>query len=88
MTDTQEYSRGYRAGRKKNEKDVTRLQDELRTLKVKADERQERIYMQSLELALKYCSNWQIGGKPIKNAQGYCQMAKVFADNAITCMDG
>ena len=87
MGDTQEYSRGYQAGRKKNEKDVVKLQDELRLLKVKADERQERIYMQSLELALKHCGDWRIGKEPINNAEGYCKVAKIFADNAITCMD-
>ncbi len=87
MTDTQEYSRGYQAGRKKNEKDVAKLQDELRLLKVKTDDRQERIYMQSLDLALKHCAGWQLGKKPVTTAEGYCKIAKVFADNSITCMD-
>ena len=87
MTSAQEYSRGYQTGRKKNEKDVTRLQDELRLLRIKANERQERIYMQSLELALKHCGSWKIGKNPINDAAGYCKLAKIFADNAITCMD-
>lgn len=87
MANTVEYSRGYQAGRKKNTKDLKVAQRELRQLTIKADERKERIYMQALELTLKHCGHWQIAKKTIDNAEGYCKLAKIFADNAITCMD-
>ena len=87
MKNAAEYSRGYQAGIKKNAKDLESVQSDLRQLKLSAESKNERVYMKSLELALKHCGGWGIGGKPIKNAQGYCQLAKIFADNSIAEMD-
>lgn len=42
--------------------------------------------MQTLEMVLKHCNNWTIGEKPINDAEGYCKIAKVFADKAIIMM--
>ena len=44
----------------------------------------ERIYMQCLDMALQHCNNWTIGKKKVNDADGYCQLAKVFADNSIS----
>ena len=87
MSDTTEYSRGYNAGRNKHAKDLRVAQEELRLLKLNIEDRNERIYMKCLKLALEHCSGWTVGGERIKNAQGYCQMAKIFADNSISEMD-
>ena len=46
--------------------------------------KKERIYMQCLELSLKHCSGWSIGGKKINDSEGYCALAKAFADNSIS----
>lgn len=43
--------------------------------------------MKSLELVLKHCNNWQFGKKPINDAEGYCRLAKIFADHSISELD-
>ena len=75
---TADYQRGYRAGRKNLEQRVESLRKEL------TESREERIYMQCLEMTLKHCSCWQVGGKTIEDAKGYCALAKIFADNSIS----
>lgn len=77
-TASNEYQKGYAAGRRKVEHD--------REVRQALDERRERVYMQSLELVVKHCSEWQIDGKKIDSAKGYCRLAKIFADNAISSM--
>lgn len=78
MTNKADYQKGYVAGKRKSDKDIAKL---------KADEREERIYMKCLELALNNCNHWKIGKKPIDNAEGYCRLAKIFADNSIAELD-
>lgn len=84
MTQAADYQRGYAAGRKKAEKEL----EELRLLRMAIDEKNERVYMKCLEMTLKHCGNWQIGKKQISNAEGYCRLAKIFADNAISEIGG
>ena len=83
-TKTQEYSKGYSAGVKKGAADK---QAEIDLLKAKIDERAERVYIRCLEMALKHCREWSIGGKRIDNAEGYCKLAKVFADESISVLE-
>ena len=80
MKNAAEYQRGYQAGIRRSNKD----RQELEKLKLALDEQKERIYMKSLELVLKHCTNWTIGSKEINDAQGYCKLAKIFADNSIS----
>lgn len=76
MSDSKgQYQKGYRAGLKKG-----RLEAEAEM----AAQRRERVYMQCLETVLKHCSGWSIAGKQIDNAEGYCTLARIFADHAIT----
>lgn len=84
MTQSKDYQKGYAAGRKKVASEI----DELKRLKMAVDEKKERVYMRCLEMTLKHCSGWRISGKAINNAEGYCRLAKIFADNAISEMDG
>lgn len=83
MSNTPEYQKGYQAGRKRSARDV----EELKQMRLALDERNERVYMKSLELALKHCGDWRIGKKPINDAEGYCKLAKIFADNSISILD-
>ena len=83
-TKTQDYSRGYQAGIKKG---AAGKQAEIDLLKEKIDERAERVYMRCLEIALKHCDGWSIGKKRIDSAEGYCKLAKIFADNSISVID-
>ena len=47
--------------------------------------KEERVYMQCLNMTLEQCgSTWKIGGKNVNSAEMYCKLAKAFADNAIT----
>lgn len=84
MDKVQEYQRGYAAGRRKHERDIKALKKQVSELSFKSNERQERIFMQCLEMTLKHCDGWTIGGAKIDNAERYCRLAKVFADNAIS----
>ena len=86
MSNTQEYSRGYQAGKNKNAKDLEIAQRDLRELKLSTESKDERVYMKCLELALKHCGGWKIGDKKITNAEGYCRIAKIFAENSISEM--
>lgn len=79
MTDSTEYQRGYVAGRKRSQTDFD--VDEARK------SRKERVYLKCLELSLKHCSGWTIGGEKINNAEGYCKIAKIFSDNSISKID-
>ncbi len=87
MANSKECSRGYQAGRAKSNRDINALQKLVIELEVKSNERQERVYMQCLALALNHCDNWTIGKKKINDADGYCSLAKVFADNSISKLD-
>ena len=78
--DGADYAKGYAAGRKCLKQARADRAAELIEL------RRERVFMKSLELTLKHCSGWRIEGKTINNAQGYCRLAKIFADHAITAM--
>lgn len=78
------YSKGYAAGRAKHGDDIAALEREIARLRHLDVEQKERVYMQCLEMALKHCAGWQIGGKTINNAEGYCKLAKVFAENSIS----
>jgi hypothetical protein len=81
---TKDYQRGYVAGRKKTEADIqTEKEAHDRLNSIKALQR-ERVYLACLNMALQHCSNWSIGGEKIKDAAGYCKLAKVFAENSIT----
>ncbi len=77
--DNTEYQKGYVAGRKKADKD----RKELKALRLALDEQKERVYMKCLELVVRECGGWAIDSKEIKNAQGYCSLAKIFADTSI-----
>ena len=46
--------------------------------------KKERIYMQCLDMTLSNCSGWAVDGKKIDSAQGYCSLAKIFADHSIS----
>jgi hypothetical protein len=81
------YSRGYAAAERRADKELSDLGKKTELLEQIASKRQERIYMQCLGLALKHCSNWSIGDKPINNAEGYCRLAKIFTENSISSMD-
>ena len=45
--------------------------------------KQERVFMQCLDMTLRNCDGWTIGKKKINDAEGYCKLAKIFADNAV-----
>jgi len=45
--------------------------------------KEERIYLHCLSMVLDKCTEWEINGKKIKNAEGYCKLAKIFARNSI-----
>ena len=72
------YQKGYAAGNKnkKNEELDRFHKDNL--------DRYERVYLNCLELSLVNCNGWTIKGEKIKDAKGYCDIAKVFADNSIS----
>jgi len=74
MSNSLEYQKGYRAGRRK-------------LLQKERELRKERVYLKCLDMALKYCSGWGINKKEINNAEGFCQLAKIFADNSISKLD-
>ena len=76
MSDSLEYQRGYVAGRKRRKTDLDA--EEARK------NRKERVYLKCLELVLKHCSNWSLGGEKLSSAEGYCRLAKIFADNSIS----
>lgn len=68
---SKDYQRGYAAGKRK-----AAIPD--------TETRKERVFLACLEMALKHCSGWQIAGEPIRNAEGYCKLARVFAENGIS----
>ncbi|MES1989266.1 MAG: hypothetical protein V4440_14775 [Pseudomonadota bacterium] len=78
------YQRGYIAGRKKTEADLNKEREISDRLNNFREMQKERIYMACLELALKHCNEWAVGGKKVDSADGFCKLAKVFADNSIT----
>jgi hypothetical protein len=77
--ESRDYQRGYAAGRR-------RLDHEVRAIDL-TNARRERVYLKALELALEHCDGWSINGKKIDNAEGYCTLAKFFADNLISKMN-
>lgn len=69
MMQSQDYQKGYAAGRRKSESEFS--------------PQKERIYLTCLQMVIEHCSNWEIAGKKINNAEGYCKLAKIFMDNSI-----
>ena len=84
---SKEYSSGYSAGRRYNNDRLNRVTAELAALRASRETKQERIFMRSLEMTLKHCDGWTIGKKEINSADGYCKLAKVFTDHAISILD-
>ena len=81
------YSRGYQAGRRKTATDIDEVKQLMERIDSLTNQRRERIYLASLEVALKHCNSRAIGGKRIDNAEGYSKLAKIFTDNAISMLD-
>jgi len=78
------YQKGYDAGRRWAEKAIRRLEIQVDRLEQNSQQsKHERAYYQCLDLALKHCSGWTIGGEKINNSEGYCKLADVLARNAI-----
>lgn len=44
----------------------------------------EALMLEALDIALRNCSGWTIGGKPIRNGTGYVKLARVFVDNLLS----
>lgn len=80
MSKAADYQRGYQAGRKKSQSDRAQL----KLLQLALDDQKERIYLKCLELVLRECRGWSLDNKKINDAEGYCYLAKVFADNSIS----
>lgn len=84
---TSDYQRGYARGKKSADK---ALLDEVRELRRQVsalqDAKRERVYLSCLDTVLRNCKGWKIGFEPIKDAKGYCTLAKVFTDNSIEVM--
>jgi len=84
---TPDYQKGYARGKKSADK---ALLDEVRDLRHQVAELQgakrERVYLSCLDTVLRNCKNWTIGDEKIKDAKGYCTLAKVFTDNSIEIM--
>jgi hypothetical protein len=70
-----DYQKGYAAGRKKTVADMALI--------TSMPSKDERVYLACLAVVLEHCKGWTIGDKPIKDAEGYCTLARVFADNSI-----
>lgn len=85
MSNTKEYRKGYQAGRKYRDAETDQLHQEVRELRrVDQQKREERVYFNCLALALEHCQGWKIDKKRINNAEGFCTLAKIFADNSIS----
>lgn len=84
---TPDYQKGYARGKKSAD---AALLDEVRDLRRQVaelhDAKRERVYLSCLDSVLRNCSGWGIGGEPIKDAKGYCTLAKIFTDNSIEVM--
>ena len=78
MSQFKEYSKGYKAGRRYCEQELADLRREAR------EKREERVYFDCLGLVLEHCDGWSMGGEKIKDADGFSNLAKIFADNAIS----
>lgn len=44
---------------------------------------QERVYLECLKMTLEHCKNWSFGDERINDAEGYCKLAKIFAQHSI-----
>ena len=79
-----EYSKGYRAGRKHNEKEIERLQLELALAKSEQQlKREDRIYFECLRVVLDHCNGWKIGDQKVNNSETYCELARHFANSSL-----
>jgi hypothetical protein len=79
------YAKGYKAGRAYVDKEILELRREVQRLERETHEkREERIYFNALNTVLAHCHNWKLGDKPINSSEGYGQLAKIFAQHAIT----
>ncbi len=85
-TQSNEYQKGYVAGRKKTEADLILQKEIAEKEQTNVQMKNERVYLSCLALALEHCHGWSIGGKEIKDAEGYCTLAKVFAEYSIRKM--
>lgn len=81
--DTKDYSRGYAAGRKYAEKQIQEMRREIAKLSSSRLNKVEESYFRCLEIVLRECKGWSIGGKKIDSADGYCKLAKIFRDESI-----
>jgi len=84
-----EYQKGYAAGRGKASKDkveLERLSETVQRLRHVENERRDRIYLSCLEMVVVHCDGWSLGGKKINDAKGYCKLAKIFMDNSISVL--
>lgn len=80
-----DYSRGYRTGRKFREEEFKELQQEVTHLRRdKLANRSERVYFSCLKLALEHCRGWKIGGEKVNTAEHYCTLAEIFARHSIS----
>jgi hypothetical protein len=84
MTQDPEYSKGYAAGIRKNAKAFTELKNTIAQLR---NERKERAYFASLDVVTRNCTQWSIGGEKVKDAEGYCTLAKIFTEHSIKILD-
>lgn len=87
------YQRGYQAGRKcsirKQSEQIDDLHRQLESFKNGAIKTQrERIYMECLEMVLRSCTNWSIGGEKVKTASSYAELADRFAKEAMKKVGG
>lgn len=82
---TKDYSRGYSAGRRHVDSEIIDLRRQVRDLERTAvEKREERIYFNALNTVLAHCPNWSLSGKPINSGEAYGELAKIFAQHAIT----
>lgn len=81
---TPEYQKGYARGKKSAD---DKLLAEVRALRHRVAEleqsQKEHFYLSCLDIVLRNCSGWSIAGEKIKDAAGYCRLAKVFTRHAI-----
>jgi hypothetical protein len=85
---TKDYAKGYSAGRRYVDSEVLDLRRQVRDLERTAvEKRQERIYFNALNTVLAHCRRWQLGGKEITTGEGYGELAKIFAQHAISNID-
>jgi predicted DNA-binding protein (UPF0251 family) len=89
------YQQGYTAGIKKakadSKKEIEALRRQITELKVQNASykcgHKRKVFNNSLSLVLQHCRNWTIDGKEIKDAAGYCVLARIFTKESIAAID-